>query len=213
MAILSYQLPLQPAGREGYNSNQWAGRRAHLQESAPPGFSRKESIVRSWSFFLAHAAALAAQTQTGEVTTREETPTFQSSVNLVRVPVVVRDKQGHTLGSFHKEDFQLTDRGKPQYIAQFAIEGSAAQPIPVGAGHARPAAPQAEIPAEPAARLQAGMVPTRFVAFVFDDVHLKLEDLMNARVAALKHIEQGIPPQERVALLTLSGRRVARIHQ
>jgi hypothetical protein len=28
---------------------------------------------------------------------------------------------------------------------------------------------------------------------------------MNARMAALKHIEQGIAPQERVALLTLSG--------
>ena len=71
--------------------------------------------MRAWSFFLL-AAVVAAQSQTGEVTTRNETPTFQSSVNLVRVPVVVRDKQGHTLGTFHKEDFQLTDRGKPQYI-------------------------------------------------------------------------------------------------
>jgi VWFA-related protein len=31
-------------------------------------------------------------------------------------------------------------------------------------------------------------------------------DLAPARAAALKHIEKGIPPQERVALLTLSGR-------
>ena len=54
--------------------------------------------MRSWSFLLL-TAALAAQTQTGEVTTREETPTFQSSVNLVRVPVVVRDKQGNTVGN------------------------------------------------------------------------------------------------------------------
>jgi VWFA-related protein len=177
---------------------------AHPAKSALPGFSWKESFVRSWSFFLL-SAALAAQTQTGEVTTREETPTFQSSVNLVRVPVVVRDKQGHAVGSLRKEDFQLTDRGKPQSIAQFALEGSAAQPIPVGAGNARPAAPQSEIPAQPAAAGSRLVVPTRFVAFVFDDVHLKLEDLMNARAAALKYIEQGIPPQERVALLTLSG--------
>ncbi|MFY9726869.1 MAG: VWA domain-containing protein [Bryobacteraceae bacterium] len=162
--------------------------------------------MRPWSCLLVTAAALAAQTQTGEVTTREETPTFQSSVNLVRVPVVVRDKQGHTLGSFYKEDFQLTDRGKPQYISQFAIEGSAAQPIPVGAGHARPAVRQPAKPAEPAAPNPARIVPTRFVAFVFDDVHLKLEDLMYARVAALKYVEHGIPPQERIALLTLSGR-------
>ena len=55
--------------------------------------------MRAWPFLLL-AAVLAAQTQTGEITTREETPTFQSSVNLVRVPVVVRDKQGQTVGSF-----------------------------------------------------------------------------------------------------------------
>ncbi|MGB9459173.1 MAG: VWA domain-containing protein [Bryobacteraceae bacterium] len=157
--------------------------------------------MRSW-FLLMLVAGLAAQTQTGEVTTREETPTFQSSVNLVRVPVVVRDKQGHTLGNFHKGDFQLTDRGKTQYISQFAVEGSAV----VAAAHARPAAPQEEVPGEPAAAASKLVVPTRFTAYVFDDVHLKIGDLMNARIAALKHIEQGIRPQDRVALLTLSGK-------
>jgi len=160
-------------------------------------------MVHSWTFVLL-AAALAAQTQTGEVTTREETPTFHSSVNLVRVPVVVRDKQGHALGNFQKQDFQLTDRGKPQYVSQFAVEGSAMPQI-VGAGPARPAAPETELPAEPAAATSKAAVPTRFVAFVFDDAHLKLDDPMNARKAALQHIEQGIPPQERIALLTLSG--------
>ncbi|MFY9728406.1 MAG: VWA domain-containing protein [Bryobacteraceae bacterium] len=144
--------------------------------------------------------------QTEEIATREEIPYFQSSVNLVRVPVVVRDKQGHTVGTFHKEDFQLSDRGKQQSIAQFAVEGAAAaRPNPAGAGHARPAAPAREIPPAPAAGASKPVVPSRFVAFVFDDVHLKLDDLMNARVAALKHIGKGIPPQERIALLTLSG--------
>ena len=151
--------------------------------------------MRSWSFFLL-TAALAAQTQTGEVTTREEAPTFQSTVNLVRVPVVVRDKQGNAVGSFQKKDFQLTDHGKPQEIAQFAIEGSAV------AKAAQPAS--AEMPGEPAAGPKL-VVPTRFVALVFDDVHLTSEDLMNTRAAALKQIEPGIPPQERIALLTLSG--------
>ncbi len=149
--------------------------------------------------FLLLAAALAAQTQSSEVATRDETPTFQSSVNLVRVPVVIRDKQGRTLGSYKKEDFQLTDRGKPQSIAQFAIEGSA---VPKPA--AQPSA-QADIPWQAATGPKLA-APTRFVAFVFDDIHLKIGDLMNARAAALKHIEHGIPPQERVALLTLSGK-------
>ena len=152
--------------------------------------------MRSWSYFFL-IAAVSAQTQTGEVTSRDEAPTFQSSVNLVRVPVVVRDKAGHTVGGLHQTDFHLTDLGKPQEIAQFALEGSAV---------AKPAERQtrAEIPGEPAAGAKP-VVPTRFVAFVFDDVHLTVEDLGNVRVAALKHIEQGIPPQERVGVLTLSG--------
>ena len=157
----------------------------------------KISDTMSWagivSYFLL-VAALPAQTQTGGVTTRDETPTFQSNVNLVRVTVVVRDKQGNTVGSLQKQDFELTDRGKPQEIAQFTLEGSA---VPKAAQPAK-----AEMPGEPAKAKP--VVPSRFVAFVFDDVHLKLEDLMNARKAALKHIE-GIPPQERIAVLTLSG--------
>lgn len=142
-------------------------------------------------------SALAAQTQTGEVTTREETPTFQSSVNLVRVPVVVRDKQGRPLGNLRKEDFQLTDRGKAQYISQFVIEGGAPP---------KPAAEPASPAGAPTAEGSRPAAPSRFVAFVFDDMHLSLADLMNARAAALKHIEAGIPPQERIALLTLSGK-------
>ena len=149
--------------------------------------------MRCWSYFFL-IAALAAQ-QTGEVTSRDETPTFQSSVNLVRVPVVVRDKAGHTVGGLQKSDFHLTDLGKPQEIAQFAVEGSAV---------AKPTERQtkAEIPDDPAAKPVA---PTRFVAFVFDDVHLTADQLANVRVAALKHVEQGLPPQERVGILTLSG--------
>jgi len=152
--------------------------------------------MRCWSYFFL-IVTVAAQTQTGEVTSRDEAPTFQSSVNLVRVPVVVRDKAGHTVGGLHQGDFHFTDLGKPQEIAQFALEGSAV---------AKPAERQsiAEIPGEPAAGAKP-VAPTRFVAYVFDDVHLTVEDLGNVRLAALKHIEQGIPPQERVGVLTLSG--------
>ncbi len=154
--------------------------------------------MRSWAIFV-FAAALAAQTQPAEVSTREETPTFQSRVSLVRVPVVVRDKQGHAVGNLQKQDFQLTDRGKPQYISQFALEGAAV---------AKPAAKaaQPEMSAGLAGEAPKLVVPTRFVAYVFDDLHLEVGDLMSVRAAALKHIEHGIPPQERIALLTLSGR-------
>ena len=151
--------------------------------------------MRCWSYFFL-IAGLAAQTQTGEVTFRDEAPTFQSSVNLVRVPVVVRDKAGHTVGGLQKSDFRLTDSGKPQEIAQFALEGSAAAKISVQ--QSKSGLPEETAEAKPVA-------PTRFVAFVFDDIHLAPDELANVRVAALKHIEHGIPPEERVAILTLSG--------
>lgn len=155
--------------------------------------------MRSWTLFL-FAAALAAQTQPVEVTTRDETPTFQSSVSMVRVPVVIRDKQGHAIGGLKKEDFQLADHGKPQYISQFSLEGGAV---------AKPAAKSdapLEMPGDAAAASPKLVAPTRFVAYVVDDFHITVGDLSTARVAMLKHIQKGIPPQERVALLTLSGR-------
>jgi hypothetical protein len=115
--------------------------------------------MRCWSYFFL-IGGLAAQTQTGEITSRDETPTFQSGVNLVRVPVVIRDKAGHSVGGLQKSDFRLTDLGKPQEIAQFAIEGSAV---------AKPAErhPKSDFPGDPTAASRA-VAPTRFVAFVFD---------------------------------------------
>src|SRR5271170_7942547 len=63
------------------------------------------------------------QTQTtAEVTQRDAPFTFSTGVNLVLVPVVVRDRQGHAIGTLKKEDFQLFDKGKPQTISRFSVE-------------------------------------------------------------------------------------------
>jgi VWFA-related protein len=154
--------------------------------------------MRCWPYFFL-IAAVAAQTPTAEVTAREEPVTFHTGVTLVRVPVVVRDKQGHPVGGLHKDDFHLTDLGKPQEIAQFALGGGASEkPAEM---QAAPVAPMGE----PAVAGAKPSVPTRFVAFVFDDVHLDAGELGSVRAAVLKHLEHGIPPHERIALLTLSG--------
>jgi VWFA-related protein len=151
--------------------------------------------MRYWPCLLPVFVA-AAQTQTGEVTVRDEAPTFQSTVNMVRVPVVVRDKTGHAVGGLHKEDFRLTDRGKLQEIAQFSLETSS------GAKSAE----QSFGTESPDTAAHGGAVaPTRFVAFVIDDVHLTVDQLSNVRVAMMKLLDRGMPPQQRVAVLTLSG--------
>ena len=45
-----------------------------------------------------------------EVASQDAPITFQSRVNLVLVPVVVRDKVGKPVGNLTKEDFQLFDK-------------------------------------------------------------------------------------------------------
>ncbi len=60
--------------------------------------------------------------QTPEVTSHEAPITFSSRVNLVSVPVVVRDRNGRALGNLRQEDFQLFDKGKLQVITRFTAE-------------------------------------------------------------------------------------------
>ena len=61
-----------------------------------------------------------------EMTQHDATPTFSTGVNLVLVPVVVRDGSGKAIGNLNREDFQLYDKGKLQYISRFYIERPAA---------------------------------------------------------------------------------------
>jgi hypothetical protein len=65
-----------------------------------------------------------------EVSSRETPITFSSRVNLVLVPVVVRDNRGHAIGTLKQDDFQLFDKGKPQVITRFSVEKPATPFIP-----------------------------------------------------------------------------------
>src|ERR1035441_10390068 len=77
------------------------------------------------SLFLTLALSAHAPPQNpAEMATREEPATFKARVNLVLVPVVVRDRQGRALGNLKQEDFQLFDKGKPQVVTKFSIERS-----------------------------------------------------------------------------------------
>src|ERR1039457_7004519 len=76
---------------------------------------------------LAALTVLCGNSQTSqqppsEVTTREAPVTFKSRVDLVTVPVVVRDSKRRAVGDLDKEDFQLLDGGKPQIVSRFSIE-------------------------------------------------------------------------------------------
>jgi VWFA-related protein len=129
-----------------------------------------------------------------ETVTREAPATFRTSVNMVLVPVVVRDKAGRAVGGFQQEDFQVFDRNKVQIITRFTVEKSG---IPIRGNAPRK---PGETPAEPAPTA----LPERFVAYLFDDIHTVFADLARTRDAAARHIAT-LRPTDRAAIYTTSG--------
>ena len=151
------------------------------------------------------AAAQDAPQGPQEITSQQAPATFSSRVNLVSVPVVVRDSKGHAVGTLRQEDFHLFDKGKLQIIAKFSVNqsgGSGAAAARVASG-ARPA----ESTAAPLnAALPDRPLPDRYVAYVFDDIHLNPADLARVRAAAERHFAESLAPTSRAAIFTTSGR-------
>jgi VWFA-related protein len=141
------------------------------------------------------AQAPTAANQNGpEMATRDEATAFQSKVNLVMATVVVRNAQGRAIGNLGKEDFQLFDKGKPQQISRFTVEK-------IGAA----IGPESKEPGDKTAEKETPVVvPERFVAYLFDDVHLNSGDLARVRDAADRHMAT-LRPTDRAAVYTMSG--------
>ena len=129
-----------------------------------------------------------------EINTHEAPITFSSRVNLISVPVVVRDATGRAAGNLKKEDFQVFDKGKLQTITKFSIEESR-EAVEVRGGTAI-----ARVAPAPEATL-----PERYVAYLVDDVHLDRGDLLNARQAMHRHLDESLEPASRAAIFTTSG--------
>jgi VWFA-related protein len=148
--------------------------------------------------------AVAAQNQEApEIKSEETTPSFafRAQRNEVLVRVIVRDANGNAVGELTKDDFRLSDNGKPQSLTVFTVEhykaGSAGQP-PASAGET----------AKPAAAPEATPVlalPQRYVAFFFDDLVVSFEDLVRVRAAAERYIDSSMQPTDRAGVFTSSG--------
>jgi VWFA-related protein len=138
-----------------------------------------------------------------ELASRDEPTTFKVNVKLVVVRAVVRDSQGHAVGNLHQEDFQVFDKGKPQVIAQFEVEQPGALAALARQRSEGNSSPQPSGETSPNAGM-APAVPERFVAYLFDDVHLEFGDLARAREAAIRHFST-LRPTDRAAIFTTSG--------
>jgi VWFA-related protein len=129
-----------------------------------------------------------------------EAAKFRVNVRLVLARVVVRDSSGHAVGNLHKEDFELFDNGKRQVISNFDMEGASVPPAETATA-IKPVVGEASSPVTPP------VFPTRYIAYLFDDLRLDFGNLTQVRDAAQKRIEN-LAPTDRAAVFSTSGQTV-----
>jgi VWFA-related protein len=130
-----------------------------------------------------------------------QTPVFRASTHLVQVNVVVHDKHGEPITSLKKEDFTVLERGKPQQVALFSINGTA------------PAAPATPLPPHIFSNAVAvrGNVPTGVTVILLDLVNTGFLDQQRARESVRAFLMQ-IQPQDRIAIYTLGQKGLVLLH-
>jgi VWFA-related protein len=136
----------------------------------------------------------------------QETPTFSTSANLVIVTVFVRDAQGRPVKGLKKEDFLVTENGKPQAVRVFEFQ----QIEEAGPGGA---AMTAEAPApQPLAAEQTGAVlPVRYrdrrlIVLFFDWTSLDEAQQVRAKEAAEDWIRTKMTAADLVRIVAFGSR-------
>ena len=122
-----------------------------------------------------------------EVTVQDSGTTFGLRVNPVQVHVVVRDANNNPVANLKQEDFQLFDQGKLQPISLFSMETRETRREQAEAATKTQAAE--------AGPIKSGntVLPDRFIALMFDDGHISLDDATYFRQVAPRFLDGAVP--------------------
>jgi VWFA-related protein len=149
--------------------------------------------------FLCLLAILALTTQVSG-----QQPTFQSSVRLVQVSVVVHDRSGAPVSNLAAGDFKLFEDGKEQPIQVFSVETAGGASTPA-------AAKAAAAPSHQFSNRVEGAASGGVTVVLFDRLNTRFEDQLQARDQIMKFLSR-IQPTDRVALYVLESTVVTVLH-
>jgi VWFA-related protein len=146
-------------------------------------------------------------------------PTFRSSVNLVLVDVVVRDRNGAIVKGLTIDDFDLIEDGTRQQILTFAFEEITTNAAPVTnsttlsagsptvtVGPAAAAAALKSPDGTPSAPLTSEDVAGhRLMTLLFDTSSMQPEDVQMAVDSAIKWVDEKMTPADLVAVAVIGA--------
>ncbi len=173
------------------------------------------SCVRGSLLFVCSVAVAGLQA----VPAGLQAPTFRSSVNLVLVDVVVRDRSGALVSGLTQDDFELLEDGVKQQIVTFAFEhitpgaapietastlgtaakGGAAAPSLIATA---PASANADAPHPLTSEEVAGH---RLMVLVFDTSSMQPDELQKAIDGAEKWVDEQMTPADLVAVASIGS--------
>jgi VWFA-related protein len=165
------------------------------------------AIVVGTSLSVAATRVLLAQQ--GTAAPQRPAATFRSSVDLVTVNVVVRDRSGNIVRGLTRNDFVVTEDGQAQPISTFDFEEIATlatevvpASIPTVLGSVG-RAPFAPVPA-PETKPAIDMHGRRLIAMLFDLSSMQPEEVARSASSARDYIEKRLTSADMVAIATLS---------
>ncbi len=125
-------------------------------------------------------------------------PIFRTTTRLIQVNVVAIDKKGKPVADLKKEDFIITDKGKPQTVSMFSVEKkSERKPVPkLAKGYF--------------SNYTGGTITPNITVILLDTLNTAWGDQAQARQHVYRFLSQ-IKPDDRVAIMVL-GRKLRVLH-
>lgn len=123
---------------------------------------------------------------------QKQAPSVRVATRLVQVNVVVQDKKGQAVTGLTRDDFAVTEQGKPQAISVFLVESNQQA---VGRAEALPANTFSNLPSRAGATQNLTVI-------LLDTLNTPIADQVKAKKEVLQFLQQ-IRPGDRVAIYGL----------